>query len=143
MQRQNTNHHPDGAPDQSRSPECATRTHTAILLAILWIIAAFPLASIARSVHDRPPQPTQDKLDPNDATWWQLTALPRIGESLARRMTRYRNEIGDHESTTRAFFRPDDLQRVRGIGPKTVARLAPFLRFTPQKLDSTRSTPDD
>lgn len=78
-----------------------------------------------------PPPPSLSSLDPNCAPWWELTALPRIGEALALRIVNFR------ESATRTtpdgdspvFACPADLAGVRGIGPKTVMRMAPYLRF--------------
>ena len=62
-------------------------------------------------------------IDPNTAPWYELAALPRIGEQLAKRIVAYR----DQAARPPAFRTLDDLSKVRGIGAKTVARLAPFL----------------
>lgn len=71
--------------------------------------------------------------NPNDAPWWELTVLPRIGESLAKRIVAFRSStIADAASADggqAAFTRADDLARVHGIGPKTVARLRSHLHF--------------
>ena len=56
------------------------------------------------------------KLDVDTATAAELEALPGIGPSLAARIVE-----------ARPFTSVDDLQRVRGIGPKTVERLAPLV----------------
>ncbi len=66
------------------------------------------------------PREFQFRVDVNRASWPELAQLPRIGETLARRI------VADRESQG-AFRTPDDLQRVRGIGIKTVARIAPHL----------------
>ena len=49
-----------------------------------------------------------------------LEALPGIGPSRARAIVLYREEKGPFEAL-------DDLEDVHGIGPKTVAAIAPFL----------------
>jgi len=77
------------------------------------------------------------RIDPNTASWAELTALPGIGETLARRIVRYRESragAGALAPTRPAvvFRCPEDLAQVRGIGPKTVARIAPYLKFPPQ-----------
>lgn len=59
-------------------------------------------------------------VDVNTASWPELSQLPRIGETLARRIIAHREEHGP-------FCCPDDLMKVRGIGPKTVDLLRPFL----------------
>ena len=64
------------------------------------------------------------QLDINHADWPEFTLLPDVGESLAKRIVQSREAEGpfaDHE----------DLARVRGIGPKTLARVRPFLMPMP------------
>ncbi len=62
----------------------------------------------------------QARMNLNTATASQLERLPRIGPRMAARIVAYRAEHG-------AFQRVEDLVRVRGIGPKTLARLSPYL----------------
>lgn len=50
--------------------------------------------------------------------------LPNIGETLARRIVESREAEGP-------FAEVDDLQRVRGIGPRTLEQLRPYLRPIP------------
>jgi len=71
-------------------------------------------------------------VEPNLVPWWELTVLPRIGETKARQIVTYRETPvsgGVKGRTPPAFRTPGDLARVRGIGPKTVTRIAPYLRF--------------
>lgn len=71
-------------------------------------------------------------IDPNQAPWYEFTVLPRIGESLARRITAYRTEASHRTgdgARSPVFHSAADLDDVRGIGPKTVLRIAPHLRF--------------
>ncbi len=56
-------------------------------------------------------------LDLNRATARELEALPGIGPALARRILAYRESHGP-------FRRVEDLQKVSGIGPARLARLA-------------------
>ena len=67
-------------------------------------------------------------LDPNTAEWWQLSCLPEIGDGLAKDVVQYRKNSG----TARPFRRAADLEKVPGIGPKTVQRIAKYLRFDEQ-----------
>ncbi len=60
------------------------------------------------------------ELDLNEATWPELAQLPGIGPVLAKRIVAYREEATD-------FQRLDDLQLVRGIGPRTLSRLTPYI----------------
>ena len=67
------------------------------------------------------------RLDPNVAEWAELAALPEIGETIAKRIVEARQP---HEGTgLPAFTKLADLDEIKGIGPKTLERLAPHLRF--------------
>ena len=69
-------------------------------------------------------------IDPNHAPWWELSLLPRIGPTLAHAIVQHRDTaVIDRESDQRVFAQPGDLARVHGIGPRTVERLRPYLRF--------------
>ncbi len=59
-------------------------------------------------------------VDINSADWPELMQLPGIGETLARRIVAKRAEQS-------RFTRVEDLLAVRGIGPKTLQRIEPFL----------------
>jgi competence protein ComEA len=59
-------------------------------------------------------------LDVNAATWWELDALPGVGEALARR-------IVDDRARNGPFASVDDLARVPGVGAASLSRWRPFL----------------
>lgn len=61
-------------------------------------------------------------VDPNSAGWPELTTLPEISGTMARRIVEHRDQIG-------GFSKPEDVMQVRGIGPRTYARIQPYLRF--------------
>ena len=76
---------------------------------------------------DRTPRtPVGFRLDLNTTSWVELSQLEGIGPTLAQRI------IADREKNGR-FDRVDELQRVRGIGPRTVARLKPWLTVRPPR----------
>lgn len=84
-------------------------------------IAAVPPADAASDGSAIPvPRRGPHVLDPNVATAYELETLPAVGPALAARIVAAR---------TRPFRRPEDLLRVRGIGPHTLERLRPLLRF--------------
>ncbi|MBN2023946.1 MAG: helix-hairpin-helix domain-containing protein [Pirellulales bacterium] len=60
------------------------------------------------------------QVDLNAASWPELAQLPGLGETLARRIVASREEDG-------AFLDHDDLLRVRGIGPRKLDAVRPFL----------------
>jgi competence protein ComEA len=61
-------------------------------------------------------------VDVNTAGESELTQLPGVGPSLARRIIEYRQANGP-------FQTPDDLQNVAGIGPSKFAKMESFIRI--------------
>lgn len=61
------------------------------------------------------------QVDINRATAAELERLPEIGPSLAKDILAYRAKHG-------AFRRPEELQEVPGIGPKTYDALQDYVR---------------
>jgi len=79
---------------------------------------------------DRAPrQAAQFRLDINHADWPEFSQLPGIGETLAHRIVESRDADG-------AFADVEQLRRVRGIGPKTLERMRPYLRPIPRAGDT-------
>jgi competence protein ComEA len=109
---------------------------TRAMLAGVVIVAALGLAGASRGVSSTPGSPVIVPnliLDPNTAPARILTVLPHFGPTLARRLVEARSE--------QPFSSLDDLRaRVRGIGPVTLARIAPYLRIPPP---SGRSIPEN
>jgi competence protein ComEA len=64
------------------------------------------------------------RLDPNTASWVELAQLEGVGETLALRIVEDRETHGPFHSL-------EDLDRVKGIGAKTVERLRPYLHVAP------------
>jgi competence protein ComEA len=58
----------------------------------------------------------------NSATQEELDVLPHIGPALAARIIQYRNTQGP-------FHNLEELGQVKGIGPKTLTQLAPYVAF--------------
>lgn len=64
------------------------------------------------------------RIDVNTADEKALETLPQIGPALARRIVEYRRLHGP-------FARLEDLDAVRGVGPKTIERLRPYAVAAP------------
>ena len=60
------------------------------------------------------------QVDVNHAPWPEFVVLPNIGETLARRI------VADREANG-AFATVEELQRVSGIGPRTLDLMRPYL----------------
>lgn len=74
-------------------------------------------------------------LDVNSATWVEWMQLEGIGETLARRIVAHRERHGPFQSV-------DDVQSVHGIGPKTIARLRPYLMVRPAEHQENAAVAD-
>jgi competence ComEA-like helix-hairpin-helix protein len=72
------------------------------------------------------------KVDVNQARWPELALMPNIGEQLAKRIVADRAERGPFKAL-------EELRRVRGIGPKTLESMRPFL----QPLSPLQSTAEN
>jgi len=100
---------------------------------------------VAGSQPDRP----DPRLDPNEAAWYDLARLPGIGPATAKRIVRYRQHMIEQMASTRpasesadrmiVFKRPEDLLAIKGIGPKTVQKIRPYLRFGPTQTPPRRA----
>lgn len=110
------------------TPLLNRRQQTAVatlLLVLLALGAATWLLLGAAGPHtidiDRAERPSyQFLVDVNTAEWPELAQLPDIGEVLARRIVATRQSRGPFGST-------DELLEVHGIGPRKLARIAPYL----------------
>jgi DNA uptake protein ComE-like DNA-binding protein len=107
----------------------------ALLLAVASVAAiarAAPppvVAPLAREAPARPPQ----RIDPRTADARALEELPGVGPALARRIVAAR-------ARGVVFRRPEDLLRVRGIGPAKLARMRDRLDFGDQPVTGRSAT---
>jgi len=70
-----------------------------------------------------------ERINPNEAPMVSLVRLPGIGIGRAEAIVAYRENFGERELNRPAFRNCDDLQKVRGIGPKTVENISQWLKF--------------
>ena len=90
-----------------------------ILLAGYWIQSG-ALRGRLIEIDRAPRQTVEFRLDLNRADWPELTSLPGVSETLARRIVKSRQRAGPFRSV-------EELDRVNGIGPKSIERIRPFL----------------
>lgn len=96
-------------------PVVSRVTRQALSLAIVLVAAVSALRRGPRSFAPLPEPPTvrrAARVDLNAASRAVLESLPGVGPTLARRIVE-----------GRPYARVDDLLRVRGVGPRTLARL--------------------
>ena len=115
--------HPAGCLAERR---CTTLMLCGVVL-FLWLAPRLAQPLTPRT----PPLPIVSTINPNDAPWWELASLPDVGESLARAIVKHRDATRGASGATAspAFTCLKDLDTVPGIGPKTLQRLSPYLRF--------------
>jgi competence protein ComEA len=106
-----------------------------VLLAGLVLAAGMGLAVAGwedRATSEKVAEPPEFVLDVNHAPLRALTALPHLGPTLASRLVEARAEG--------RFSSLEDVRvRVRGIGPITLARIAPHLRIGTEPASPVRS----
>ena len=78
-----------------------------------------------------PHRPLSWQVDVNTAEWAELSVLPDVGDQLARDIVESRRRLGPFRS-------PADLRRVRGVGPRTLARISPYLAPFPARAQPPR-----
>ena len=106
-----------------RSDQATVAALVLIALAILcgsWLVGGGSggLVDIDRAL----PRPVVFKVRINEAEPTEIMLLPEIGETLAKRITASREREGPFRTT-------EDLQRVKGIGPVTAARIGRYITF--------------
>jgi len=84
-------------------------------------------ADSAAARDTQPPRAPREPIDINAAGAADLVALPGIGPVTAARIVEDRQARGPYR-------RVDDLLRVKGIGPKKLARIRPHIRVGPRAL---------
>jgi competence ComEA-like helix-hairpin-helix protein len=89
-------------------------------------------AEADNKARESPPQGfiEEGRIRINEAQLAALQDLPGIGPAMARRIIEDRQQHGPYRSLR-------DLERVRGIGPRTALRLAPHLSFGEAPADCT------
>lgn len=129
---------PSNAPvpttDLHRASPFLFRFRDQVLLAAVSALALVAmLAYWARTSHwgaepieleRQPERELEYQIDLNSATWVEWSQLPGIGPQLAHRIVQDREDRGP-------FRTLDELKRVKGIGPKKIEAVRPFVRQGP------------
>jgi len=71
----------------------------------------------------------EGRINPNDAPIESLVRLPGLGIGRAGAIVVYRENFNEKDAGSLAFQNCDDLQKVKGIGPKTVQNISEWLKF--------------
>lgn len=71
----------------------------------------------------------EGRINPNDAPIESLIRLPGLGIGRAGAIVAYRKNFNGKKASSPAFQNCDDLQKIKGIGPKTVQNIIEWLKF--------------
>jgi competence protein ComEA len=96
-------------------------------MGVYWVVQGGPRGELIE-IDRADPLSARYLVDINKAEWPELAELPDIGETMARRIVDSRKSVG-------AFKDHDDLRRVRGIGPRTLEKMKPYLLPMPDQQD--------
>jgi len=94
-------------------------------IALISGLSAIGALSAVASSTTAPVRIESARINLNTATRAELQLLPRIGPALSQR-------IIEERQTNGPFADAEDLQRVKGVGPRTAARLAHAASFSGQ-----------
>ncbi len=133
------------------SPTVTRRATVDGLLCALAAVGALAVTLDARrttvdlvelAVVEAPSQAASLRINPNAASWVELSALPGLGEVLSKRIVSYRQQRRQelNDPAAKVFRSAEDLKAVRGIGPKrsqTLARHMTFGRTTAGTQDAS------
>ena len=101
----------------------------AFIIAVI-VCVLFSVAFVLNSTSGRPNKIELDsQINPNNAPLGSLVRLPGIGIVRAAAIVSYRKSLTQQDCTASAFKNCDDLQKVKGIGPKTVQNICQWLKF--------------
>jgi len=104
-------------------PHSSWMVRRAAAAVLLLATAASIVPVLSRAVAPHRPEvavSVADPIDVNQASAAELSLLPGVGPSLAAAI------VADRESRG-PFRRPQDIDRVRGIGPSILARILPHV----------------
>jgi len=90
------------------------------IMLVAFITLSLAAVSFAAETSTSPAASSAGVVNINTADATQLAYLPRVGAKAAQRIVDYRKEHGPFHKTT-------DLMQVKGIGEKSLARLAPYI----------------
>ena len=102
------------------------QTFVAVFVAVFLLLTGYHWATLGgwgmRPIElERQPARQYDfRFDINSASWVEWTQIEGIGEVTAQKIIAHRDANGP-------FRKIDDLLRVKGIGPKTLEKMRPFL----------------
>jgi hypothetical protein len=100
-----------------------------VFLAFCFSLVFFQGPGRAKSAFGRCDIKLDGRVNPNNAPIESLVRLPDLGIGRAGAIAEYRDDFNKKNAGTPAFRNCDDLQKIKGIGPKIVQNISKWLRF--------------
>ena len=97
-----------------------------VAVVLCFLLGAFFFVSYEFRLRGKCPGSLENKINPNNASVASLIRLPGIGPVRAAAIVEYRSAM---TGSTKAFSSCPDLQKVKGIGPKTAESIGRWLCF--------------
>ena len=93
-----------------------------LAIGICMMLSAFYALLYMHTTANHAKMVLDDKVNPNEDSMISISRLPSLGQSKAKAIVEYRQD-------GHVFENADDLDKVKGIGPKTVENVRPYLKF--------------
>lgn len=122
----------ESSPERTREQRALAFVLAAVLALMIFLTLTSRRGQELPRLERSAERAAQYKVDPNEAGVVELACLPGIGPVLARRILDDRLRRGRFRSI-------EDLQRVRGIGPKLIERIRPYLELRSSEAPATDS----
>ena len=132
--------HAAGAPASWLWLTKLDQTFVAVFVAVFLLLTGYHWATLGGwgmqpiELERQPARQYDFRFDINSATWVEWTQIEGIGEVTAQKIIADRDAKGP-------FRKIDDLLRVKGIGPKTLEKMRPFLREPISEGSTPKSAP--
>ena len=116
------------------------QTFVAVFVAVFVMLTGYHWATLGGwgmrpiEIERLPARQYDFRIDINSASWVEWTQIEGIGETTAQKIIADREVNGPFRSI-------NDLRRVKGIGPKTLEKVRPFLREPTSEDGTTKAAP--
>lgn len=100
-----------------------------VISVCLAVCCSFGFVSNLEKNLDRCEIELEGRINPNDAPIESLVRLPGLGPGRAGAIVAYRDNFNLKNDVKPAFHTCDDLQKVKGVGPKTVQNINELMKF--------------
>jgi len=96
-----------------------------VAICLCLVLSGFLFVGVLADKNDEQVIKIASRINPNTASIGSLMRLPGIGPSRANAIVEYRSNCGRQK----AFDSADEMQVIKGIGPKTVEKMERLLCF--------------